>query len=135
MGTQWRISSVGRVCAGIYTIESVVAAGRYLNIDGGETSLGTNVQIWATDSIDSQWRIAEISAGIYAFESVKAVGKYLNIAGSGTSDGTNVQIWGNSDSLDSQWRIREGGSDLVSGSFSVFPSFVSVTYVVMFVLM
>jgi hypothetical protein len=91
---------------GVYTVKNI-NAGTYLNVEGGLTTIGANVQVWDNpSSIHSQWKIRPVSDGVYTFENLNS-GKFLNVAGGGDALGTNVHVWDNPGSPDSQWEIRE----------------------------
>lgn len=89
-----------------YLIENMNAPGKYLNVEGGRTDNGANVQLWDSAlSTHNQWHIVQISTGIYAIENVKAAGKYVNLQGGQTHHGANILIWENRFSTHNQWRI------------------------------
>eukprot|EP00930_Biecheleria_cincta_P033696 TRINITY_DN23344_c0_g1_i1.p1 TRINITY_DN23344_c0_g1~~TRINITY_DN23344_c0_g1_i1.p1 ORF type:complete len:1255 (-),score=151.43 TRINITY_DN23344_c0_g1_i1:69-3833(-) len=96
----------GAIPAGIYTLESVNAPGKYLNVLGDEVSNGTTVHLWDNFALSgSHWFITECDDGMYTLQSILAEGKYLSVEGSQVGNGTQVRIWEDENLLGSQWRI------------------------------
>lgn len=55
----WRLSKVSHSST-TYLLQNV-NSGRYLNVEGGSTGNGANVQQWDTTSSDSQWQLHQVT--------------------------------------------------------------------------
>jgi GH43 family beta-xylosidase len=87
------------------------SSGKALDVDGGSTANGANVQLWEDNSTTAQeWRITSLGDGAYTLVNTIS-GKALDVAGGGTADGTNVQIWEDFDGSPAQrWAIIWDGN-------------------------
>ncbi|MDQ6419373.1 family 43 glycosylhydrolase [Paenibacillus sp. LHD-117] len=87
------------------------ASGKALDVAGGGTANGTNVQIWDDYNNSAQeWRITSLGDGAYKLVN-PASGKALDVAGTGTANGTNVHIWQDYGGSPAQrWAIIWNGS-------------------------
>ena len=107
LDSQWIIQAHSRsqLAAGVVTLQNV-ASGKYLNVSGGKSNNGCNVQIWDNpSSTHSQWCVLEVLPGTFVLENL-ASGKVLNISGGKSANGTNAQQWDNPTSPHSHWRIH-----------------------------
>lgn len=78
-----------------------------LDVNGGGTADGTNVQIWTDDAADAkQWKITSADVGYYQLEPKVAPGKALDVTSNGTTDGTNVQIWTANGGANQKWKFN-----------------------------
>lgn len=69
-------------------------SGRYLDVEGGETTNGTNVQQYEYNGTNSQrWYIKYNNEGTFTFYSKLKNDFVLDIGGGGTEDFTNVQAY------------------------------------------
>ncbi len=87
-------------------IRSGVAANRCLDVSGGGTANGTNVQIHECNGTNSQ-RWTMTSAG--ELRSAVASGMCLDVSGGGTANGTNVQIYQCNGTNAQQWTRTAAG--------------------------
>lgn len=55
----WRLSKVSETSTA-YLLQNVNSK-RYLNVEGGSTRNGANVQQWGTQSVHSQWQVHRVS--------------------------------------------------------------------------
>lgn len=97
--------------AEVYSIESVKAANKCLNVAGGSAANHANVHLWDNpDCAHSQWRIRR-HGDVFVVESFNARGMYLSVQGGGKGNGLNVRLSTNPESERSQWRLgkRPGG--------------------------
>ncbi|MBB3108827.1 GH43 family beta-xylosidase [Paenibacillus phyllosphaerae] len=70
-------------------------SGKALDVAGGGTADGTNVQLYQDNNSTAQeWRITSLGDGAYTLVNTNS-GKALDVDGSGTANGTNVHIWQN----------------------------------------
>jgi lysophospholipase L1-like esterase len=78
-------------------------AGKCLDVDGGSSADGTDVQIWGCNSTAAQsW-----TAG--SDGTLRAVGKCLDATALGTANGTPVEIWSCNGGANQQWQPYDGG--------------------------
>jgi len=104
--TQWRIAEIEK---GIYTVESVGAAGKYVEVEGPSRKNGANIWLWDSGPhyAQTQWRIARIAGSTYTLENVYAAGKYMSVADGHRDNGANIQLSDDPQSEKTQWRIVE----------------------------
>lgn len=90
---------------------------KFLDISGGGTANGANVQLWDYNVGDTvqDWHISKLSNGLYTLYNARS-GKYLDVSGASTQSGANVQIWQNTGACAQQWAIvtNSNGYRLVS---------------------
>lgn len=101
------------IVPGDYIIRTALADRSVLDVNGGSSANGANVQIYAYNGSNAQkWHIAETSegSGLYTIASFVS-GKVLDIAGAATWNGANVQMWESNGTKAQQWRIVAEGSN------------------------
>lgn len=77
----------------IYYIRNI-KSGRYLDVSGGGTSSGTNVQIWDANTTDSQrWRITYLNNGYYVLRPMLSDSLALDVYNNYTGDWSNIDVW------------------------------------------
>ena len=89
---------------------------QFLDVSGGATTNGTNVQLWEyVDAGTQEWRFTRLSNGLYTLYNTWS-GKYLDVDSASTQAGANVQIWQDTNSCAQQWAIvtNSNGYGLVS---------------------
>ena len=65
-----------------------------IDVNGGQVSNGTNIQIYDQNDTDSQkWKIIITSGGFVSFQSKLNSNFCLDVEGYCTSNGTNVQLY------------------------------------------
>lgn len=97
---------------GVYSIFSCVADGMVIDISGGSTANGANVQIYAVNgSLAQKFEVSYYGNGFYTIQSAKS-GKYVDAKGGGTTNGTNVQQYQGNGSRAQLWYFvpRDDGS-------------------------
>lgn len=81
---------------GIYMIKNV-NSGLYLDVAGGNSANGTNVQQWGASSAlyYNTWKLVSVGGGYYKLYSQVGDGNtyLLDLANGSTASGTNIQIW------------------------------------------
>ncbi|WP_342481974.1 cellulase family glycosylhydrolase [Paenibacillus sp. FSL L8-0340] len=84
-------------------------SGKNLDVAGGATSDGANVQQW-TDNGNSQqkWKVIDVGSGAYKLIA-ESSGKALDAAGP-AADGANVQQWTDNGAVTQKWAIIDAGS-------------------------
>ncbi len=94
---------------GYYTI-SDVRTGKVLDVYGGYTKPGTNVQMWEANGTDGQkWKIEKNGEGYLIISKVSNL--YLDVYGGYTAAGTNVQVWTRNESNGQKWKIEESNKE------------------------
>jgi subtilisin family serine protease len=86
---------VGSQGYGYYTFANVYS-GKVLDVSGGGTTKGTNVQQWSSNGTAAQkWSLGASSTygGYYVLTNIGS-GLVLDISGNSTANGANLQIWG-----------------------------------------
>jgi|GEM_PF-2166336 len=92
------------VANGLYKLVNA-GSNKALDVSGGNTADGTNVQIWTdTSGASQQWQVTQNADGTYKLVNPSS-GKALDVNGGGTLDGTNVQIWTDNASSAQKWQI------------------------------
>ena len=92
---------------GFVTIKSVCGGG-YLNVSGGSSENGANIQQWNNPgSSHTQFKI-EARGGTFTIKA-RCSGKYINVSGGKKDNGANVQQWNNPQRPETQWLFVECG--------------------------
>jgi sucrose-6-phosphate hydrolase SacC (GH32 family) len=87
-----------------YRIQSA-SSGKILEVDGGSTSDGANVQQWEWTGADRQkWIAHELRDGVFRFENV-ASGKMLDVRDAGTANGDSAVQWDWWGGDNQQWTV------------------------------
>ncbi|WP_375546779.1 ThuA domain-containing protein [Streptomyces gossypii] len=75
-----------------------------LDVDGGQSADGTQIQLWTCSGSDAQkWTVPGDGT-------LQALGKCLDISGGGTADGTRVQLWTCNDTGAQKWQPQPDGT-------------------------
>ncbi|OMD36946.1 glycoside hydrolase family 5 [Paenibacillus borealis] len=98
----------GIISGAVYKL-SAQHSGKNLDVAGGATSDGANVQQW-TDNGNSQqkWKVIDVGGGAYKLIA-ESSGKALDAAGP-SADGANVQQWTDNGAVTQKWAIIDAGS-------------------------
>ena len=118
----FKLKSVALINDGTYVIQSAIVTPMVLDISGGSTSNGGNVQIYRSNGTAAQqFVIKHLGGGIYSIQNANS-GLMLDVACGSTANSANVQqyAWNNTDAQ--KWFI-----DFVDGIFT-FRSAVSNKY-------
>ncbi len=95
---------------GCYTLASGLNNSKCMDVSGGKTANGTNIQIWASNGIVSQmFYILKENSGWYSIRDVKSF-KAIDVAGGIAKSGVNVQLyeWNGTDAQ--LWRFYDAGN-------------------------
>ncbi|MDP3850402.1 MAG: RICIN domain-containing protein [Luteolibacter sp.] len=104
---------------GIYSVQSVVAPGKSLNVLGNGTANGTNVQIWDIGTAPNCRFTAQLQTdGSFELIPNNALGQRLDVNAAGVS-GANVQIYIDNDTNAQRWKCEYQTDG--SGSFELIP--------------
>lgn len=108
----------GIVSGGVYKL-TAQHSGKNLEVAGGSTADGANVQQWTDNGKpQQQWKTIDVGGGYYKLISGVS-GKALDVEGAYTYDGANVQQWADNGQANQKWKIVDVGGGyykLISGS-------------------
>ncbi|RUT36523.1 glycoside hydrolase family 5 [Paenibacillus zeisoli] len=108
----------GIVSGGIYKL-TAQHSGKNLEVAGGSSADGANVQQWTDNGkTQQQWKAIDVGGGYYKLISGSS-GKALDVEGAFTYDGANVQQWTDNGQANQKWKIIDVGGGyykLISGS-------------------
>lgn len=92
---------------GVYAFKCSDDSSKVIDISGGSTDNGANVQIYrSNDSFAQRFRVSHVGNGLYTIESLKS-GKVLDVAGGSTASGANVQQYVANYTMAQYWCVRE----------------------------
>ncbi|MEU7281037.1 lectin [Streptomyces sp. NPDC045431] len=78
--------------------------GKCLDVAGGSSADGTQVQVWTcTGSTAQKWTVPTDG-------SLRALGKCLDVSGGGTADGTKIQLWTCNGTGAQKWQAQGDGT-------------------------
>ncbi|KUM84777.1 1,4-beta-xylanase [Streptomyces pseudovenezuelae] len=99
----------GIVSGQVYSLTDV-AAGRVLDVLGGQTANGTPVQVWDANgsAANQQWRASQNGDGSYTLTNI-ASGRVLDEPGGQTGNGTRMAIWDANGGANQHWRASVNG--------------------------
>jgi len=99
----------GLVSGKVYTL-TAAHSGKNLEVDGGSSADGANVQLWSDNGKAQQrWKVVDAGGGYYKLLA-ESSGKALEVAGGAAYDGANVQQWTDNGQTNQQWQIISLGS-------------------------
>lgn len=105
-------STSADVVNGTYFIRMASRANSVLDVSGGSSADGANVQIWQNNDTGAQkWNFSRNVDGSYTIVNA-ASGKPLDVKDAAASSGTNIQQWSRNGSAAQRWYI-----EYVSGGF------------------
>ena len=95
------------------------SSGLVLDVNGGHSASGTNVQLWAYNGSQAQgWDLSHTEAmvdGWYQFSAGTNGGLSLDVSGGSHANGANVQVWTANGTDAQKWWVRSVGG----GWFSI----------------
>ena len=101
--------SAATIKDGVYTIQSAIAS-KTVDVNGGKTANGTNVQLYQSNRSDAQkWSVKQLEDGTYEITTMLDNTKSLDVAGGKLVNGTNVQIYDSNGSDSQKWYINDAG--------------------------
>lgn len=105
-------STSADVASGTYFIRMASRANSVLDVSGGSSADGANVQIWQNNDTGAQkWNFSRNGDGSYTIVNA-ASGKALDVKNAAASSGVNIQQWSRNGSAAQRWYI-----EYVSGGF------------------
>ncbi len=101
------------IADGVYSIKSLGSSVHVLDVSGGSTSNGANVQLYANNYSGAQkWRVTHDALGYITLTNVQS-GKVLDVAGGKSTRGTNVQQYQSNGSKAQKWIAVKSGSGFI----------------------
>ena len=102
----WRVS----VARGGYALESVARPGMVLDVSGGSSASGANVQAYASNGTAAQrFRLVpdggSLPSGTYVVRSAADASVALDVADGSLADGANVRAWASNGTGAQKWRV------------------------------
>ena len=96
---------------GIYKISSALNNNKVLDVSGGSTSNGANLQIWKSDNVQQQkFQITYNNNGKYYEIKALHSNKVLDVAANGKTDGSNVWQYAGNNSNAQKWILKDAGN-------------------------
>lgn len=115
-------STSADVANGTYFIRMASRPNSVLDVSGGSSADGANVQIWQNNDTGAQkWNFSRNVDGTYTIVNA-ASGKALDVKDAAVSSGTNIQQWSRNGSAAQRWYIEyaSGGFRLSSALNTAF---------------
>lgn len=92
---------------GAYSFVSSIDDDYVLDVSGGSTDSGANVQIWTSNNTNAQkFYLQHCSDGSYLIRNAKS-GMVLDVSGGSLSDCANVQVYSSNDTAAQRWYLKE----------------------------
>ncbi len=86
-------------------------SGKVLDLDGGNTDAGSNIQQWAKQGgSDQEWRIISAENGYCKIVSMADESKCIAVAEDSAEDGLNVELQGYAGTDNQLWKLVQNGS-------------------------
>ena len=98
---------------GDYVIRTGLGGNYVLDVAGGSTANGGNVQIYTYNGTDAQkWRVSVDEAGRYTIANLKS-GKILDLSGANAANGSNIHQYAANKSAAQQWLLSASGEGFI----------------------
>ena len=95
---------------GIYIIESALNTNKVLDVPGGNSSNGINLQIYDSNGTNAQkWQLSYVGNGIYKVVSLKDLTKSLDVAGGSVSKGSVLDLYDYNGTYAQEWLLKDAG--------------------------
>lgn len=94
------------ICEAQYTIESLGAKGKYINVESGKSKNSQNIHLWNNpQELDSQWVIEKVknTNNVFHIRFSKSQYHYMNVLSGGKRNGKNVHLYNNPDKAETKW--------------------------------
>ena len=96
---------------GTYTINSALNLNKALDVHGGNTANGTNVELYQShNGLNQKWEIKYLNNGYYSISSKLDKNKCLDVYRGTFTPETNVQIYNCQNSDNQKWIIKDAGN-------------------------
>lgn len=95
----------GAIADGTYTLGSIRAFGKAMDVVSGQVSSGTRVQSWSANGTDAQvWTVSHDSNGYVTF-TMTSSGKALDVKNGCASARTQLQLWDSNGTYAQKWVV------------------------------
>jgi hypothetical protein len=89
---------------GLFTISSKSVPWLVVDVAGGSSANGANIQVWSNNHSPAQtFRFTAVGGGYYTIRNV-ATGKYIDVSGAKGTPGTNVHQWQSNGTDAQRWK-------------------------------
>ena len=115
---KWQLHTGSQLANGTYTITASAASDQAIDISGGRTADGTNIQVWHVNHEWPQdWTLAyHADRDAYTLTNPGS-GKRLDLSNAAIANGTNIHLYAANDTCAQLWRIvadLDGSYTLIS---------------------
>ena len=112
---KWKINySDANISTGYYTIESKVQSGMVLDVYGGLTADGTDINIYASNGTAAQeFYVSNLGGGVYKIET-SAGNKVIDVYGGQTANNTLIQQYSYNGTNAQKWYITRSADGYVT---------------------
>jgi hypothetical protein len=91
--------------SGIYTVTSANSSSAVLDVTGGQTNDGANIQLWGSNSTGAQkWQVTIDAEGFVTLVNLRS-GKALDVTAGIARSGANVQQWTSNNTSAQKWVV------------------------------
>ncbi|OXM99718.1 glycosyl hydrolase 53 family protein [Bifidobacterium vansinderenii] len=95
---------------GTYTVSSALKDSAVLDVTGGSTGNGANVQLYGSNGTDAQiWKVTHDDDGYVTLKNANS-GKVLDVSGGSANNGANVQQYDSNGTYAQKWVAVKSGS-------------------------
>ncbi|MEJ6481552.1 RICIN domain-containing protein [Nostoc punctiforme UO1] len=84
-------------------------SGKYLDVAGGSTADGANIQQYTSNTTSAQQWLLEDAGNGYYYLVNKTSSKVVSVSGRRTDDGANVHQWSKTNDDNSKWKLEDAG--------------------------
>ena len=107
----------GPIANGTYTMTPQNATGSRLDLTGGSTSNGNQLQIWASaGNANQKWVFTNMGSGLYKIASSVNTSVVVDVNGSASANGTAVDVWADTGSTGQRWTLTSA-----TGGYTLTP--------------
>ena len=103
---KWEFAPIQPVLEGNYIIQSALKKEMVMDVSGGISVDGANVQLFTSNkTLAQKWQLIFLDDGTYTVKNL-INGKVLDVAGAGTFDGANVNLYTSNKTCAQKWKIE-----------------------------
>lgn len=103
---QWTLSQAIELENGTYEINAAVGNNMALDVDGGSSQNGANVQIYTRNhSAAQKWTVRRLASGAYVFTNVSS-GKVLDLYNNEVKNGSNILQYASNGGSNQHWYVE-----------------------------
>lgn len=104
---KWIFAFLQTLPEGNYMVQSALKENMVLDVTGGSSNNGANVQIYSKNGSGAQkWQFSVNEDGAYTIKNIGS-GKVLDVAGGSVANGANIQQYASNSSCAQKWKITE----------------------------